>query len=571
MPPRPARLARAERAREENERMKAVEASAKTREEAIQKALQELGVEMYEVDKIEIVDEGSKGFLGFGARPVRVRLIVEKLHEEPRRREERGRGERGGTGGERGGRGGRDRDRGGRDRKDRESGRGEPAAKADRPARPERGERKEPGERKESGERRERSERPERRERAERPERKDRGERKEATADAEAGNRPEGDAGERGDKPRRRRGGRGGRGRRGGEGGGANGAQRPADTPDMTDEEALELQAAANVPLPKDDAEVEAIRAAEEAVNAPLTDEQGQEGAAHLQGIIDRMGIAATVTFGRGEDGGARLTVESGDGALLIGRKGRNLSAMQYLVNRMISRGDTAENTERLVVDVEGYVDRRRQALEELARDQAAKAKEGRRTIRLKPMSPWERRIIHLVLQNDEDVRTYSLGESLYRSVVIAAKNAEPDRVVVRGGGSRGGEREDRGERGERGGRGGRGGRDRDRDRPERRPRAERPARAEREDDDFENDGTPAASGVVRPKGLPKHIAPVVPIKRSAAVEAAPEVHADPEDGGEVVTRDPDVAPEPQPDGPRGARSRRTRRGGDFDAGALSD
>ena len=62
--------------------MKAVEASAKTREEAIQKALSELGVEMYEVDKIEILDEGSKGLFGLGARPIKVKVIVEHLSDD---------------------------------------------------------------------------------------------------------------------------------------------------------------------------------------------------------------------------------------------------------------------------------------------------------------------------------------------------------------------------------------------------------------------------------------------------------------------------------------------------------
>lgn len=543
--------------------MKAVEASAKTREEAIQKALQDLGVEMYEVDKIEIIDEGSKGFLGFGARPVRVRLIVEKLHEEPRRREERGRGDRPGgdrSGGDRPARAERGGDRpergerGGNRRGGRKEREAAPAPKGDRPPR---------------GERAERSERPAR---PDRPERK--------PADASATPKEGGDGGEspdRGDRPRRRRGGRGGRGRRGGgEGGGSNGsagAPGAGEVNELLDEEALELQAAANAPMPKDEAEVAAIRAAEEAANAPLSDEQGQEGATLLQAMIEKMGISATVAFGRGEDGGARLTVESEDGALLIGRKGRNLSAMQYLVNRMISRGDTAENTERLVVDVEGYVDRRRQALEELARDQAVKAKEGRRTIRLKPMSPWERRIIHLVLQNDEGVRTFSLGESLYRSVVIASKDAEPDRVTTRGsGGGRGGERGPRGEgRGE-----GRGGRDRDRpDRAERRPRSERPERpthAGGDDDDFENDGSMASKGVARPKGLPRNIAPVIRIRRDETTEA-PVDSVEPE-STDVVTRPRVSDPEPSGDGgPRGARPRRGRqpRRDDFDAGAISD
>ena len=78
------------------QRMRAVEASAKTREEAIQNALKELGVEMYEVDKIEILDEGSKGLFGFGARPVKVRLVCEHLQEPAKPKAERPAEDRGG-------------------------------------------------------------------------------------------------------------------------------------------------------------------------------------------------------------------------------------------------------------------------------------------------------------------------------------------------------------------------------------------------------------------------------------------------------------------------------------------
>jgi len=182
----------------------------------------------------------------------------------------------------------------------------------------------------------------------------------------------------------------------------------------------------------------------------PITDEQGQEAAALLREMIAKMGIEAEVTLVRTEDGAAKLDVRSQDSAMLIGRKGRTLGAMQYIVNRMIAQGDTAENTERLMIDVEGYVDRRRETLEDLARHFAGRVKESGRPARLKPLSPQERRIIHMTLRNDPDVRTASLGESLYRTVVISPVNARQGRPQGQGGGGRG--------RGSRGGRG-RGGR----------------------------------------------------------------------------------------------------------------
>ena len=376
--------------------MRTVEASAKTREEAIQSALGELGVEMYQVDHIEILDEGSGGFLGFGSRPARVRLTVENLPDVPsrpqktqepeRRTEERQ---------ERSSRGGRN-NRGRRGGRSEEGDRGTRAEEGDRGGRTE-------GRRKDNG-------------------RGSRGEENESRGPRET-------------RPSRRKEESAGGEKRGG---------RPKARPERTRNEGRK-EAQKEARPPKQEAPVpdEAASGLEEDEAAiVITDEQGKEAAALLQEIIAKMGIEAKSVFQRGEDGLARINVESEDGAILIGRKGRNLSAMQYLVNRMVSQGDRAENTERLVVDVEGYVDRRRTSLEDMALSLAARAKETSRNMRLKPLSPQERRIIHLTLQDDPDVRTYSLGDSLYRSVIISPKDARPERPrgrSGRNGGGRGG------------------------------------------------------------------------------------------------------------------------------------
>jgi len=420
--------------------MKKVEASAKTREEAIQNALKDLGVEMYEVDKIEVLDEGSKGLFGFGARPVKVRLVVENMPDDPRRDEsaaepprQNSRGRDGGRNQNREARGERaeapaEQEGRGREGQPRgERGRREGQARSERPPREDRP----------RGERGGRSDRP-------RGERANRDKAAEAT-NGNAAARSEGAGGRgRGDRENNRnrnenqraRGERSERGRGRNERDGAPAAERPP-----RDEELLAATT---------DQEMQADGITADIIE-PITDAQGTEAAGLLEEIISKMGIEAKADFARCDDGSARLNVSSEDSAILIGRKGRNLGAMQYLINRMISRGDTNENTERLVVDVEGYVDRRRESLQEMARSMAERAKESQRNMRLKPLSPQERRIIHLALEGDEDIRTFSLGESLYRSVVISPKGAvQPERGR---GGSRGG----------RGGRGGRrrGGRDR--------------------------------------------------------------------------------------------------------------
>lgn len=422
--------------------MKQVEASAKTREEAIQNALKDLGVEMYEVDKIEVLDEGSKGLFGFGARPVKVRLIVENMPDEPQREERPRRSNNRGRGGERGQ--GRDSREGRGERKERSGGRnGGRGERKERSggaeARGERnGEREERGRGRGDKSRNERSNR-NRNDRSEEP--------NEAATANESGNEAPSESRNRKSNDKEVSPSRGARNRNRKRDDRPEGEARQERSERPKRKERPEAEAA-TAPAEGDEAPVDGIAA--DAIE-PISDAQGNEAAALLEEIISNMGIEAKAVFTRSEDGSARLNVSSEDSAILIGRKGRNLSAMQYLINRMISRGDTNESSERLVVDVEGYVDRRRETLQDMARSMAEKAKESNRNMRLKPLSPQERRIVHLTLQEDEDIRTFSLGESLYRSVVISPKGAaQPERNRSRGG---------RGGRGRR-----RGGRDRNQD-----------------------------------------------------------------------------------------------------------
>ena len=413
--------------------MKQVEASAKTREEAIKNALEDLGVEMYEVDKIEVLDEGSKGLFGFGARPVKVRLLVENIPDEPQRpdksderpqRNNRGRGNRNQDRESRSerperseNREGRGRGRGGRNTEDKPK----EAATNDAPSESnEEGKGRRNG-RGESRPQRERCEADSNRTEQDGTKRRGQGriQRNRVRPDQV---REEKDETSSSDEVQRSRGDRG-----------RNRGDRKRTRPPESDTQNDVVESAAPVEPQPDGIAADAIE--------PISDTQGNEAAALMEEIISHMGIEAKAAFARSEDGSARLNVSSEDSAILIGRKGRNLSAMQYLINRMISRGDTNESSERLVVDVEGYVDRRRESLQDMARSMAERAKESQRNMRLKPLSPQERRIIHLTLQEDEDIRTFSLGESLYRSVVISPKGAaQPERGRSSRGG-RGGRR----------------------------------------------------------------------------------------------------------------------------------
>ena len=116
------------------------------------------------------------------------------------------------------------------------------------------------------------------------------------------------------------------------------------------------------------------------------------------------------------------LNVElSGDDmGILIGKRGQTLDSLQYLTSLIVNKGKTGYI--RVKVDTENYRSRRKETLENLAKNIAFKVKRTRRPVFLEPMNPYERRIIHSALQNDPYVTTHSEGEEPYRKVVVTLK-----------------------------------------------------------------------------------------------------------------------------------------------------
>lgn len=108
---------------------------------------------------------------------------------------------------------------------------------------------------------------------------------------------------------------------------------------------------------------------------------------------------------------------------ILIGKRGQTLDSLQYLVSLVVNK-DT-ENYIRVKVDTENYRKRRKETLENLAKNISYKVKRTKRPVSLEPMNPYERRIIHSALQNDRYVTTYSEGDEPFRHVVIVLKKYE--------------------------------------------------------------------------------------------------------------------------------------------------
>lgn len=120
------------------------------------------------------------------------------------------------------------------------------------------------------------------------------------------------------------------------------------------------------------------------------------------------------------EDKEMDIDLSGDEMGVLIGKRGQTLDSLQYLVSLVVNK--ESEDYIRVKVDTENYRERRKETLENLAKNIAYKVKRTRRTVALEPMNPYERRIIHSALQNDKYVTTHSEGEEPFRKVVVSLK-----------------------------------------------------------------------------------------------------------------------------------------------------
>jgi spoIIIJ-associated protein len=156
------------------------------------------------------------------------------------------------------------------------------------------------------------------------------------------------------------------------------------------------------------------------AVAAAPADEEPGSPAARLRELIERiaaaLGAPVAVTIGE-DDESMTATLTGPDLGLVIGKHGKTIDAIQYLANAIVWRG--YEERKSVVVDAAGYRERRRASLEQLADRAAGEASASRNDVPLEPMSAVERKIVHLHLQEREDVETTSEGTEPNRYVVV--------------------------------------------------------------------------------------------------------------------------------------------------------
>ncbi|MCR4618852.1 MAG: protein jag [Lachnospiraceae bacterium] len=132
------------------------------------------------------------------------------------------------------------------------------------------------------------------------------------------------------------------------------------------------------------------------------------------------MEVVITASFDETENN-LDIDLAGDEMGVLIGKRGATLDSLQYLVSLVVNKG--REDYIRVKVDTENYRERRKETLENLAKNVAFKVKKTRRSLSLEPMNPYERRIIHAALQNDKYVTTHSEGEEPNRKVVISLKD----------------------------------------------------------------------------------------------------------------------------------------------------
>ncbi len=164
------------------------------------------------------------------------------------------------------------------------------------------------------------------------------------------------------------------------------------------------------------DGSEEVVKKAVNKKQAPLNSEFEEKVITFVTGLLDKMGFPGTVSVSFRKESKIGLTIDSDFSSIIIGRKGKNLDAIQLLTNVFVGRIDPDQ---KVIIDSENYRMRHEEQIIRIAYKTAEQVKYNGRSRLLEPMNPFERRLVHTALNEFEGVETKSEGESLYKQIRI--------------------------------------------------------------------------------------------------------------------------------------------------------
>ncbi|MDY3817407.1 MAG: RNA-binding cell elongation regulator Jag/EloR [Candidatus Limiplasma sp.] len=170
-------------------------------------------------------------------------------------------------------------------------------------------------------------------------------------------------------------------------------------------------------------AETVAKPAAKAAQTEAATGSAEEKARTFLADVTRLMGVEVTINVHRDDEGNVRVDMFGDTLGILIGRRGETLDALQYLTSLYVNRGQ--EEYTRVTLDTENYRTKREEALRRLANRMANRCVKTGRKVVMEPMNPYERRILHSALQQNDAVTTHSEGEEPNRHVVITLKQPQ--------------------------------------------------------------------------------------------------------------------------------------------------
>ena len=154
-------------------------------------------------------------------------------------------------------------------------------------------------------------------------------------------------------------------------------------------------------------------------VRVSLKSSRSDEAVGFLTDVLSKMNVAVEIEMTE-DDESIMLRITGKDSGIIIGRRGETLDALQYLTSLVVNK--QSDDYKRVTIDIENYRQKREETLVKLTNRLADRVVRYRKSVTLEPMNPYERRIIHSTLQNNNNVETHSVGEEPNRKVVITLK-----------------------------------------------------------------------------------------------------------------------------------------------------